>query len=109
MQRKDRPFVLYRRGPMSFTIVPRGIVGWGQFGLWLALAAPLVIWFAGHVKTPAFSRVTLLEDVIFLFVCGMVAWLIAGLWWMWAHAEQVDVVVHRRDQHRARRKRDRDS
>jgi hypothetical protein len=108
MQRKDRPFVLYRRGPMSFTIVPRGIMGWTQFIVWLALAAPLLAWFVEHATTPAFARANVLEDVIFLFVIGIAVWLIAGVWWMRAHAEEVDVVVYRRDQQRARRRRERD-
>jgi hypothetical protein len=102
MQRKEKPFVLYRRGPMNFRIVPRGLMGWLQFGLWVALAGMLVSWFVSHATKPPFARGEVFEDVLFLFVFGMVVWLIAGLWWMRAHAEEVDIVEHLRDRQRER-------
>jgi hypothetical protein len=48
MREQDKPFVLYRRGPWNFTIVPRGASGWAQFGVWMALLVPLVLWFENH-------------------------------------------------------------
>ena len=108
MQRKDKPFVLYRYGPMQFTIIPRGLIGWAQLAVLLVLPAPLLIWVIGYANTLAFARTAVLGDVIFLFVFGMIAWAIAALWWMRAHAEEIDIVVHRRDQQRARRKRERE-
>ena len=102
MQRKDRPFVLYRRGPMSFTIQPRGLSGWTQFALWLALAVPLLIWFAELINAPADDESA--GAAMFLVLFGMIAWAIGGLWWMRANAEEVDAVVYRRDQQRARQR-----
>ncbi len=107
MQRKDKPFVLYRYGPMQFTIVPRGLMGWAQLAVWLALAVPLLLWLIDHATTPVFARTAVLKDVIVLFVLGMITWAIAGLWWMRAHATEVDIIAYRRDQQRARRKRER--
>ncbi|WP_086738769.1 hypothetical protein [Erythrobacter colymbi] len=101
----DKPFVMYRRGPMHFTIVPRGPKGWAQFAVWLALLVPLVLWFTGYVDNPDHA-----EDfgsAVFLFLFGIAGWLICGLWWMGSHAETVDVVVLRREQQAQRRKRER--
>jgi uncharacterized membrane protein YgcG len=93
---------------MNFRIVPRGAMGWLQIGLWLALAAMLVSWFVSHASKPPFARGAVFEDVVFLFIFGMVVWVIAGLWWMRTHAEEVDIVVHLRDRQRARRRGRRD-
>lgn len=102
MQRKDKPFVLYRRGPLNFRIVPRGLMGWLQFALWMALAGMLVSWFLSHASMPTHARDAVYEDVIFLFLFGMVVWLIGGLWWMRAHAEEIDVSEYLRDRQRER-------
>jgi hypothetical protein len=107
MQRKDKPFVLYRYGPMHFTIAPRGAMGWAQLTVWLILAAPLLIWLIEHATTPTYARTAALGDVIFLSLFGLIAWAIAGLWWMRAHAEEIDIGVHRRDLQRAQRERER--
>lgn len=102
MRRKDKPFVLYSRGPLSFTIVPRGLAGWVQFALWLASLAPLVIWFEDHITSPA-GQATF-GGAVALFVAGMLIWFVCGLWWMLGHAEVVDLSEHLRDKQRARRK-----
>lgn len=102
MRDKDKPFVMYRRGPANFTIIPRGAVGWSQFAAWMALFGALVMWFAGHVeangKGPAFY------EGVALFGLGMFAWLVAGLWWMMARAEVVEVAELMRDRQMAKRK-----
>ena len=41
MREQDKPFVMYRRGPWNFTIVPRGKAGWTQFGVWMAVFADM--------------------------------------------------------------------
>ena len=81
MRGRDKPFVMYRRGPANFIIVPRGMLGWTQFAVWLALLGALVVWFADQ----------------FL--------LNSGIWWMIARAEIVEVAELMRDRQRARRKR----
>lgn len=108
MQRKDLPFVIYRRGPMSFTLVPRGIKGWAQFALWLALVAPLLVWFAEHLAAPPFQR-TDFGAVVALFCFGMLAWFVCGMWWMCAHAQVIDSSEHLREKQRARRRQQRKS
>jgi hypothetical protein len=89
MRDEDKPFVLYRKGPMSFTIVPRGVKGWVQFGVWMALLVPLLLWFtdyaAKHGEGPEF--VTGLA----LYLGGMLVWTVGGTWWMKARAEVVDL------------------
>jgi hypothetical protein len=105
MSRKDKPFVMYRRGPVDFTIVPRGAKGWIQLSLWLALLLPLIVWFKSHVA--AYGEGADFISGVFLFCMGMLAWLICGMWWMVAHAEVLDVSVWNRDKQRARRERER--
>lgn len=102
MRVKDRPFAVYRKGPGSFTIVPRGAKGWFQIGVWAALGAALVLWFSDHAGTTTGG-----EDIapaLFLFCMGMLAWMICGLWWVFAHAEVIDHSVMLRDKQRARRR-----
>jgi type VI protein secretion system component VasK len=106
MRARGKPFVMYWRGPASFTIVPRGLMGWVQFIIWLALLAPFVMWF-GSVLRGETNSVTTAEAVILSVLC-LGAWLVCGLWWMIAHAEVVDAVSLRRDKKRERRKRERD-
>ncbi|WP_066531404.1 hypothetical protein [Erythrobacter sp. CCH5-A1] len=105
MRDKEKPFVMYRRGSGSFTIVPRGIAGWSQFAVGLAVLGPLVVWFARHVEAkPAGAD---FYFGVFLFCAGVLAWLIAGLWWMIPRAKIVDVVTLKRDREMAERKRQR--
>lgn len=106
MRDRAKPFVMYRRGPASFTIVPRGPLGWSQFAVWMALLAALTLWFADHVETNGKSAA--FGDGLALFVAGLLGWLIAGLWWMIARAEVVDVAELMRDRQRAERKRRRE-
>lgn len=105
MSKKDRPFVMYRRGPVDFTIVPRGAKGWLQLSLWLALLAPLIVWFKSHVTT--YGEGPDFHGGVFLFCMGMLAWFICGMWWMIAHAEVLEVSVWKRDKQRERRERER--
>lgn len=105
MPRGDKPFVKYTRGAMGFLIVPQGIKGWVQFGLWIALLLPHVAWFEAHLRRPETASET--GAAIFLFVMGLLAWMICGLWYMLAHAEVVDVVLLKRERERQRRKQER--
>lgn len=106
MRGKDKPFVMYRRGPGYFTIVPRGVMGWSQFAVWMALLGALVAWFADHVETSGQGGDFF--DGLVLFAIGVFVWVVAGLWWMIARAEVVDIVELMRDRQRERRKRRRE-
>lgn len=106
MRDKDKPFVMYRRGPASFTIVPRGVLGWFQFAVWVTLLGALVVWFAEQVHLNPNNEYY--SDGVALFVFGVLMWLVAGLWWMIARAEIVEVAELTRDRQRERRKRRRD-
>lgn len=105
MPRKGKPFVVYKRAPGHFTIVPRGLSGWLQFTAWMALVGALVMWFASHVE--ANPKGADFGFGVLLLCVGILGWLIAGLWWMMARAEVVDVVVLKRDRQMAERKRQR--
>jgi hypothetical protein len=89
MRDEDKPFVLYRKGPMNFTIVPRGTKGWVQSIIWMALLVPLLLWFidyiAKHSEGPAFTI------GLALYLGGMLVWTVGGIWWMKARAEVVDL------------------
>ena len=106
MRDEDKPFVLYRKGPMNFTIVPRGVRGWTQFGVWMALLVPLLLWFADyaakHGEGPNFFI------GLALYLGGMLIWTVGGIWWMKARAEVVDVnelLKLKREQDRKKRHR----
>jgi hypothetical protein len=103
MRGKDKPFVMYRRGPASFTIVPRGFVGWSQFAVWLALFAGLVMWFVDHVQRN--GRGAEYYDGLVLFAIGVFVWMVTGLWWMMARAETIEVAELIRDRQKEQRKR----
>ncbi|MFM7378398.1 MAG: hypothetical protein ACKO1O_09785 [Erythrobacter sp.] len=103
MRDRVKPFVMYRRGPANFTIVPRGVLGWVQFAVWLALLGALVVWFAEHVHLNP-DNANYLESVV-LFAIGVFLWMVGGLWWMMARAEIVEVAELTRDRQIERRKR----
>lgn len=105
MRDRNKPFVVYRRGRSNFSIRPRGIKGWAQFAAWLAMLVPGIVWLDGHVDSH--MRPADYLAGLFLFCLGIVIWLIAGLWWMLARAEAVDVVELRRQQQYERRARER--
>ena len=102
MRDRVKPFVMYRRGPGNFTIVPRGALGWFQFAVWLALLGALVVWFADHVELN--GRGPEFFYGVALFAIGVFVWMVAGLWWMIARAEIVEVAELMRDRQRERRK-----
>lgn len=105
MPERGKPFVVCKRRTGSFTVRPRGLAGWLQTAAWLALLAPLLVWFADYARPGA--RGDDFPLALFLFCVGILAWLVAGLWWLFAHAEVNDLTVVVRDQQRAQRKRDR--
>lgn len=106
MRDRGKPFVLYRRGPMSFTIVPRGVKGWLQFVIWLALLAPLIAWFAHHTGQTASGPDY--RSALALLLVGLVIWSIGGVWWMIARATVIDTVELQRDRQRERRRQQRE-
>lgn len=104
MRDEDKPFVLYRRGPGNFNIVPRGRKGWALMGLWLALLLPLVVAFGiyaeAHEGQPEFFI------ALAVFLAAMLVWTIAMIRWMKARSEVVDVgrmLDLKRQQERKRR------
>ncbi|WP_086608532.1 hypothetical protein [Erythrobacter donghaensis] len=105
MRERRKPFVVYRRGPGSFSIVPRGVAGWAQFAVWMALLAALVIWFVDHIQ--ANTKGPTFFEVLGLFGAGLLASIVGGIWWMLAHAEVVDVAELTRDRQRQARKQQR--
>jgi hypothetical protein len=102
MRDRDKPFVMYRRGPANFTIVPRGALGWLQFVVWMALFGAQTMWFVGHVETH--SKGAAFYDGLAVYAIGVIVWLVVGLWWMIARAEVVEVAELMRDRQMARRK-----
>ncbi len=104
MREEDKPFVLYRKSAFNFTITPRGVKGWTQFAVWMALLVPLLVWFDGysaaHAGGPGFAK------GMALFIGGMLFWTVGGIWWMRARAEVVDLdamLKLKREQDRKRR------
>lgn len=106
MRDKVKPFVMYRRGPANFTIVPRGALGWFQFAVWMALLGALVVWFADLVELN--GKGADFYHGLALFGIAVFVWVVAGLWWMMARAEIVEVAELMRDRQRERRKRRRE-
>lgn len=100
MSSKDRPFVLYVGGMLGWHLVPRGIKGWTQFLIWLALLVPLVMWLADHLAAQHGKGEYMAGLLLFAF--GVLAWLIGGLWWMLSRAEIVEMVEVRRQKQYAR-------
>lgn len=105
MRAREKPFVVCWRGAGSFTFRPRGVQGWLQTGIWVVLVAPFVVWFSDY--TGPNVRPEDFGPALFLFCMGLLAWLIAGLWWLFAHAEITDLSVVLRDKQRKRRERER--
>lgn len=101
MPDRNKPFVIYRGGWLSYMIVPQGVMGWMQFAIWLSLLAPLVLWLMRHSKSH--DGVDLFYGVV-LFIFGVLFWLLGGIWWMGVRAKVVDVVVLRRDRQLKRRR-----
>jgi hypothetical protein len=103
MREKDKPFVMYRRGPGSFSIAPRNGKGWRQMAIWQALLAPILggfIWFM--VDRP---QGTSFYIGLALYLVAMAGWGIGGMLWMRARAEVVDLnellkLKHERDRQR---------
>jgi len=102
--RRSMPFIMYSGGPVPI-VRPRGIKGWAQVAVWLALLAPLVLWFEGHLG-PVYTSADK-PTAIFLFCTGLVVWLIAGIWWVVVHSEVVPLVEVRRERQYRRRQRHR--
>jgi hypothetical protein len=105
MRSKDRPFVLYVGGMLGWHLVPRGMRGWTQLVIWLALLAPLVMWLSTHLAAGQSQGDNIAAVMLFAF--GVAAWLVGGLWWMLSHAEIVEMVEVRRKKQYARWERER--
>ena len=102
MRAQVKPFIVYEGGVVPYRIVPRGWKGWAQFGLWLALLTPLLVWLANHVRTQQSGAD--FGTGVFLFLMAVTVWLVAGLWWMLARAEVIRVVEIKRQKQYERRK-----
>jgi hypothetical protein len=102
MREQDKPFVMYRRGPWNFTIVPRGKAGWTQFGAWMAVFAVPTIAFALYAESvegrPEFWV------ALALYLAATLVWSIASIRWMMARAEVIDIEKLLRQQREAERK-----
>ena len=102
MRDADKPFVMVRRGPWNFTIMPRGKSGWTQFAVWMAIfAVPTVVFaiFAERLEgRPEFWA------ALGLYLVSVLVWSIASMRWMKARAEVIDVEKLLRQQRGAERK-----
>lgn len=89
MRESDKPFVLYRKSRFNFTIVPRGVRGWTQFAVWMAMLMPPTLAFIAyadaHDSDPGFFVAGA------LFLLATLVWSLGGIWWMKARAEVVDL------------------
>lgn len=89
MRDQDKPFVLYRKGPMNFSIVPRGSRGWTQIGVWMVMLLVPTVVFAIYAESlkgrPEFWV------AVALYLVGTLVWSRASIRWMKARAEVVDV------------------
>jgi hypothetical protein len=105
MRDEDKPFVMYRRGPWNFTIVPRGTAGWLQFGLWLAVFAVPTAGFALYAE--AHEGRPEMRIALGLYLVATLVWTIALVLYTKARAEVVDVAAmlrQKREAERGRRK-----
>jgi hypothetical protein len=89
MREQDKPFVMYRRGPWNFTIMPRGKAGWTQFAAWMAVYLVPTIAFAIYAER--FDGTPKIWIALALFLAGTLVWSLASIRWMKARAEVVDV------------------
>ena len=89
MRDQNKPFVLYRRGPWNFTIMPRGKAGWAQFAVWMAVFAVPTVVFAIYAERlegrPEFWA------ALALYLGATLVWSLASIRWMKARSEVVDV------------------
>jgi hypothetical protein len=89
MRDEDKLFVLYRKSPMNFNVSPRGLKGWIQLGIWIALLVP---------PTFALARYAHLHEgrpeltvAITLYALYILVWTLGGIAWIRARAEIVDL------------------
>lgn len=105
MRDADKPFVLYRRGPMNFTIVPRGVKGWVQLVIWMALLVPPLLWLNDYAA--AYGEERALYPGLAAFMGMVLVWSLGGIAWMRPRAEVVDVDELLKLKREAERRRDR--
>lgn len=103
MRDADKPFVMYRRGPWNFTIMPRGKAGWTQFGAWMAVFAVPTIAFA--VYGEALEGRPEFWGALALYLAAVMVWSLASISWMKARAEVVDVEKLLREKRESERRR----
>ena len=89
MRDEDKPFVLYRKGPMNFTIVPRGMAGWAQFSAWMAVFAVPTAVFA--ITAERLEGRPEFWAALAMYLAATLIWSLASIWWMKARAEVVDM------------------
>lgn len=102
MRDEDKPFVLYRRGPWNFTIMPRGRAGWTQFAAWMAVYLVPTLAFAIYAER--LEGTPKIWIALALFLVGTMVWSIASIRWMKARSEVIDVTDLLRQKREADRK-----
>lgn len=90
MRDEDKPFVLYRYGRGGFRIAPRNARGWRITILWALLLVPIMGLFAWFTSGNSPSPVNVMVGTG-AFLAAMLVWTIAGIRWMKARAEVVDL------------------
>jgi hypothetical protein len=89
MPKREMPFVIYRQRPSGSTVAPRGWQGWCQVAIWLAVPVPALIWFFDLVAFYGAQDGSV--GAILMAIVLLALWVIAGIWWVHAHAEVVDL------------------
>jgi hypothetical protein len=103
MREQDKPFVMYRRGPWNFTIMPRGKAGWTQFAAWMAVFAVPTVAFA--IYGEALEGRPEFWGALALYLATVAIWSLASIRWMMARAEVVDVEKFLREKRESDRRR----
>ncbi|KGB52472.1 hypothetical protein FG91_03210 [Sphingopyxis sp. LC81] len=89
MRDEDKPFICYRNGKWAIRIQPRNAAGWKAMALWLLALVPAVAMFATTMESKPSESTKMVA--LLLYVLFMILWAVAGLRWMLARSEIVDV------------------
>jgi hypothetical protein len=88
VSKRERPFVVYRRRHSGYSITPRGISGWFQVAVWLAIPVPVLMVFFDLAAF--YGGGESLAGAVVLAIVLLALWVVAGYWWVHAHADIVD-------------------
>ncbi|PLK23477.1 hypothetical protein C0V72_09350 [Porphyrobacter sp. TH134] len=89
MREQDKPFVMVRRGPWNFTIMPRGKAGWAQFAAWMVVFAVPTVAFA--IVAESLEGRPEFWAALAAYLAAVLVWSFASIRWMKARAEVIDV------------------